>query len=246
MIDFSQIKFRASSWGNLLVEPTTKAAKEAGELSKTCQKELIKIYIQEVFDRRKDIVTKQMDKGIQAEPDSILLLSRLEKRMFLKNEERMENEWFCGHPDLLVMDETGLITEVHDIKSSWEMDTFMPKMVEEPDAGYVAQLNVYFDLTGATEGSICYCLVSCPEGILMDEKKRLLYSMNVISEESPDYLKAAARLEKNLTFEDIPMKLRVIKHPVKRDEELIAKMKAKVPKMRQWLAEFHEKHHNLY
>ena len=54
-IDWSTIKFRASSWGNLNTEPVTKAAKEAGELSKTCQTELIKIYNQVKYGRRKDI-----------------------------------------------------------------------------------------------------------------------------------------------------------------------------------------------
>ena len=77
-MDFSTIKFRASSWGNLLTEPVSKADKEAGKLSVTCQKELIKIYNQVVYGRKKDITTKQMDKGTQAEPDSIMLLNRVE------------------------------------------------------------------------------------------------------------------------------------------------------------------------
>jgi hypothetical protein len=70
--------------------------------------------------------------------------------------------------------------------------------------------------------------------------------MNVISEESPDYKIAVAELENNIVFEDIDYRERVIKQPVTRNDELIQKMKDKVPIMRQWLEDFHKKHMNLY
>ena len=76
-INWDGIKFRASSWGNLLTESKTK-----GEpIGKTCQAELIKIYCQEVYGRKKDITTKQMDKGKQVEPESISLLSVVDGKM---------------------------------------------------------------------------------------------------------------------------------------------------------------------
>ncbi len=245
-MDFSTVKFRASSWGNLLTEPVTKAAKEAGELSVTCQKELIKIYNLWVYGRKKDITTKQMDKGIQAEPDSIILLSKVEGKLFFKNEEPLENEWFTGHPDVFIGDHIQNAEEVHDIKSSWELDSFMPKLIETPDKGYEAQLNVYYSLTGAQGGSIAYCLVSAPTNIVESEKKALLFRMNVISEYSPEYIAAAAELERLMIFEDIDYRERVIKQPVPRNDELIEKMKSKVPVFRQWLQDLHEKHMNLY
>lgn len=241
-INWDTIKFRASSWGNLLTEPRSKSE---GALSVTCQKELIKIYNREVYGRIKDITTKQMDKGILAEPESIQLLSLVEGEFFFKNEERLENEWFTGHPDLILNKSDGTL-EVWDIKSSWELDSFMPNLLEEPDKGYVAQLNCYYSLTGAQGGSIAYCLVSSPTQILEAEKRKLLYSMNVATEFSPEYLEAAAELEKLMVFEDIPPTERVIVQKVPRDEELIEKMKAKVPIMRQWLKDFHQKHMNLY
>ena len=244
--NWDEIRFRASSWGNLLTEPVTKAAKEVGELSATCQKELIKIYNQEVYGRRKDITTRQMDKGKQVEPESIMLASMVEDKYFEKNVEPLENEWFTGHPDIYIGDDVRHATECHDIKSSWDLDTFMPKLIEEPDKGYVAQLNVYYDLTGAKSGSLFYCLVSAPPNILEQEKRSLLFKMNVATEYAPEYLEAAKELEKNMIFEDIDYRERVIKINVPRDDELIEKMKAKVPKMRTWLKNFHEKHMKLY
>ena len=245
-IDWNTVKFRASSWGNLLAEPQSKADKDAGRLGVTCQKELIKIYNQVKYGRKKEIVTKQMEKGKLAEEDSITLYSRVEKKLYLKNEEQLENEWFCGHPDIFIGDNILNAEEVSDIKTSWSLDTFMPTLIEEPDRGYVAQLNVYFSLTGAQCGAIVYCLVDCPVSILFEESEWLLRKGSFISKESPDYLLAWEELQQNLVFPDIDYRERVIKQPVERDDVLIEKMKMKVPIFRKWLAEFEEKHMNQY
>ena len=100
------------------------------------------------------------------------------------------------------------------IKTSWELDSFMPKLIEEADRSYIAQLNVYFDLTGAKSGAIAYCLVSAPINILESEKKALLWRMNVISEESPEYLRAVEEMTKLMVFDGIDYRERVIKIPV--------------------------------
>lgn len=245
-IDWDKIKFRASSWGNLMTEPQSKADKDAGRLSKTCQKELIKIYCQERYGRKKDITTKQMDKGTQAEEDSIKLFSRVEGKQFYKNEEQLENEWFKGHVDIFEGNKVREAVSVWDIKSRWELETFMPKLVEEIDNGEELQLQVYFSLTGATYGGIANTLVDCPINILEQEKLKLLYSMNVATEFNPEYIKAAEELERLLTFPDIDYRERVIKQEVQRNDEIIEKMKAKVPRMREWLNDFHKKHINHY
>lgn len=246
MTDFSQIKFRASSWGNLMTEPREKAAKERGELSKSCQKELIKIYNQEVYGRKKDITAKQIRKGIAAEDDSILLFGRVENKTFIKNIHRLENDWFCGCPDIYEGEDILQATEIHDIKTSWDLDSFTPKLIEGIDDGYEYQLQCYFSLTGAQKGSVAYCLVSAPIEILMEEQKRLLFASDVISEESPEYQLAAAEMAKNMVFEDIDYRERVIKHVIYRDDEIIQKMKDKVPALRKWLSDFHELHMNQY
>jgi hypothetical protein len=128
MINWNNIKFRASSWGNLLAE-----SKEKGNpIGKTCAGELIKIYNQEVYGRKKDITTKQMDKGIICEPEAIQLYSLLEGRMYYKNDEQLENEWFRGHPDIGDTDDIRQSYDVSDIKCSWDLDSFMSKLLDEP------------------------------------------------------------------------------------------------------------------
>lgn len=241
IVDWDKILFRASSWGNLLTE-----SKDRKGLGQVCQKELIKIYNQVKYGRKKDITTKQMDKGRLCEEDGITMVSRVEKRLYVKNQEELQNDFFRGHPDIFSGDNISTAKEVSDIKCSWEMDTFTPKLLESLDKGYEAQLNVYYDLTGAESGSLFYCLVSAPMQILEQEKKSLLWRMDVATELNPAYIEAAEELERLMVFEDIDIRERVIKIPVPRNDELIDKMKAKVPIFRKWLAEFEKTHMAQY
>lgn len=245
-INWNEVKFRASSWGNLLAEPVTKADKEAGKLGVTCQKELIKIYNQAKYGRKKEIVTAAMEKGKLVECESIAMYSRLEGRLYYKNDEELENDWFTGHPDVFAGDNILNAEEVDDIKNSWSLDSFTPQLIEGVDKTYVCQLNVYYSLTGARKGHLIRTLMDCPPEVLEGEKYYLFKSMNVATEENTEYKKALAELIRNLTFPDIPPEERLIKIPVPYDEELIEKMKAKVPIFRNWLAEFEEKHMKLY
>ena len=245
MTDWSQVKFRASSWGNLMTESRDK--KEP--IGKTAIAELIKIYNQVKYGRKKDITTKAMEKGILCEPEGITMYSRAERTLFYKNEVRLENSEFTGHPDISNNQENiRLATQCHDIKCSYELDTFTPKLLEDVDKGYECQLNVYFDLIGdqCQSGSITYCLVSAPANMVLDEQRKLLYRINVATEEAPESEEAAAEMENLMIFEDIDYRERIISKKVTRNDELIAKMKAKVPLFRTWLAEFEQKHMSQY
>jgi hypothetical protein len=132
-IDWNKVRFRASSWGNLLTEPQSKADREAGVLSKTCQSELIKIYNLLKYGRKRDITTKQMEKGKLAEEESIALLCQVDNKMYYKNEDRLSNEFFDGLPDIYSGKSLSEADTVDDIKTSWDLDTFMPKLLSEPD-----------------------------------------------------------------------------------------------------------------
>lgn len=240
-IDWNSILFRASSWGNLLTE-----SRDRKGLGQVCQKELIKIYNQEKYGRKKDITTKQMDKGKLCQSEGITMVCRVEKKLYIENYSELTNEFFRGKPDMGDDQNITKAKDVSDIKCSWEMDTFTPKLLEPLDKGYEAQLNVYYDLTGAESGSLYYCLVSAPMQILEQEKKSLLWKMDVATELNPQYIEAANELEKLMVFEDIDIRERVIKLPVPKNEELIEKMKAKVPIFRQWLFDFEKKHLSQY
>lgn len=237
-MDWTKTKFRASSWGNLMIEPRSK---KEGELSVTCQKELIKIYNLVKYGRKKQIVTRQMIKGIKCEKASIELFSYVENKWFEKNEIQLENDIMTGHPDIYEGETIYSASEIHDIKSSWEMDTFTPKEIEEIDAGYDYQIQTYFDLVPtAKRGSIAYCLVDASPELIEDELKRLQFDMNIIWDQDPKYLEAAKEIIKNMTFGDIPKEECVIKKVVDRDTAKIQRMRARAPLFRDWLAWFEQ------
>jgi hypothetical protein len=235
---FSKTLFRSSSIGYLMTEPVTKADKEAGLLSKTAQKHLLDVYIAEKYGRKKDIQTKQMRKGVEVEQESINLLSLYLKKRFFKNEQRFTNDYISGHPDII---DEGII----DIKSSYDLWTFMGNLPDKLDNLYYWQMQSYMWLTNKNKATIAYCLVNTPDSIIEQEKYYLLKNMNVISEESPEFIYEAMKLELNMTFDDIDIEERILMYNIDRNEDDILRIQHKVEKAREFLSEIEEKHLNF-
>lgn len=237
---WNEVKIRCSSLSSLFTEPQSKADREAGNLSKTAKSHLIEIYARELWGVEKDIVTKQMQKGITAEEEGITLLSIVDGNLYLKNDTRKENGWISGHADIVTDD------AVLDLKLSWDAFSFLPKLTEDVDKNYFYQLQGYLWLYNRQKGRISYALIDTPDNIIQGECYRLLRSMDVVSEDSPEYVAAAKKLISNMKFSHIPHHHRVINHFVDRDDEIIAQIPAKVQKAREFLHELHQKHFSLY
>ena len=242
MTDFSKTLIRASAVGYLFVEPQAKAAKDAGELSKTAQTYLINDYIRSKYGRDKDIVTPAMTKGIEAEDQSIKMLSQHQQMKLVKNQERLSNDFITGHPDVFTGETIKGCDFLWDIKTSWSIWTFLAQIPDKLDNLYYYQLQAYMWLCDCPNAAIAYVLADAPQGIIESEKKKLLYSMNVATDLAPEYVEAAAGLEINMIYPDIELSERILIFPVQRDEEVIEKMKAKVIKAREFLQYFEEKH----
>jgi hypothetical protein len=238
-MNWNETLIRASSVGYLMTEPVTKADKEAGVLSKTAQKHLIEVYISEKYGRKRDIQTKQMKKGIEAEQDSIDLLSMYLKLPFSKNEERFKNDFITGLPDIINGD------TIIDIKSSYDLWTFLGNIPDKLDNLYYWQMQSYMWLTGTRKATIAYCLVNTPESIIQQEKYYLLKKMDVISEESPEFIKEAMKVEFNMTFDDISINERILTFNVNRSEDDILRIENKVLKARMFLQELEQTHLNF-
>lgn len=239
MINFSETLIRASSVGYLMTDPQSKADKEAGMLSKTAQRHLLDVYIAEKYGRKRDIQTKQMKKGIEVEDQSIELLNKYWGTSYSKNQDRYTNDFITGHPDIL---DSG---KVVDIKSSYDLWTFLGNLPDKLDSLYYWQLMSYMWLTGTTKGHIAYCLSNTPFGIVEQEKRYLLNRMDVISEESPEYVKEANKLEFNMTFDDIDIAERVLVFTVERNEDDIVRIQNRVEKAREFLHEIELTHLNF-
>jgi hypothetical protein len=245
MMNFSKTKIRSSSVGYLMTEPQSKADKESGLLSKTAQRHLLEVYIREKYGREKDIQTKQMKKGIEVEKESIDLLSLYLKKPFNKNETRVTNDFITGLPDIFEGSDIHDAKAIIDIKSSYDLWTFLGNLPDKLDSLYYWQMQSYMWLTNAKKASIAYCLVDTPFGIIEQEKRYLLNKMDVISEESPEYIKESAKLEFNMTFGDIDISEKVLIFNVERNEDDILKIEHKVEKAREFLQEIEQTHLNF-
>jgi len=239
MMNFSETLIRSSSVGYLMTEPQSKADKEAGLLSKTAQKHLLDIYIAEKYGRKKDIQTKQMKKGIEVEQDSIDLLSIYLKMPFSKNDQRFTNDYITGFPDII--DNNRII----DIKSSYDLWTFIGNIPDKLDSLYYWQMQSYMWLTNTKNAVIAYCLVNTPSSIIEQEKYYLLKKMDVATEENPEYIKEAMKIEFNMSFDDIAIDERVLMFNVGRNEDDILRIQQKVEKAREYLRELEETHLNF-
>lgn len=234
--NFNEIKIHCSSLGKLLTEPKSKADKDNGELSATARTHLIEVYARELYDFKKELNNKYITKGNEVEEEGINELSLHLRYPMEKNEVTYSNEYLVGTPDIVTNN------LVIDLKSSFDWVTLLSNIPSELDPMYVAQVNGYLDLLGYDTGYIAYILLDTPESIRNKEKFYLLSSMDVISEESPAFVKAWEEKEKNMIFSNHPIEERILLFEVKKDQELLEKAKQKVVKAREFLYDFHHRH----
>jgi hypothetical protein len=235
MTDFSKVKFRCHQIGGLMTNQQGKKDTTCmEEISEGTKDELIKVYVSEVYGRDKEINSKYIKKGLAVEEDSLTLISRVNHILLIKNDQRLQNDYITGEPDTL--------DPLYDAKSCWDIHTFYKnKAAKKLNKDYYWQMQGYADLLGKDFGTVAFCLIDTPTGLIEDEKNKLFYRMNVASKENPDYLEACIQLEKEMTFSDIPMEERIHEVKVKRSPEDIDKFYKRVPLLREWLNEFANK-----
>lgn len=194
------------------------------------------------WDPVKDIGNKYTSKGKSAEESSISLVSRLEKRLFLKNEITIENEFLKGTPDIIIGDDPYNAEKILDVKSPWDSETFFSNLNDGLVKQYEYQMQGYMAISGAPVAEVHFCLVDIPDFMWEQERMRLFRRMEVVTEESAEFKAAEQQLWRNLTFGDMPIEERRIKFTVNRDEELIQKIYRQVEKCREYLPEIEKMH----
>lgn len=149
-------KCRASASGKLATNPRSKT-ETLSETTKTYLKEWA---TEQIFGVRKNITSKQIEKGIVLEDEAIdFAVSVLDIPFILKNESTFEDAYFTGTPDIILDD------EIIDIKVSWDAFTFPFFEDEIPTKDYFYQLQVYMHLTGRKSARLVYVLLNTPENL---------------------------------------------------------------------------------
>ena len=100
-------------------------------------------------------------------------------------------------------------------------------------------------LTNKTNATIAYCLVNTPDNIIQQEKYYLLKKLDVVSEESPEFIREAMKLELNMKFDDIAIEERILMFRVDRNEDDILRIEQKVEKAREFLNQLEQLHKNF-
>jgi hypothetical protein len=196
--------FRCSSIGKLMTEPKVKS-----EVLSVGAKTYIREQAREdIFSVEVEASSKQMDKGIQVEGDSIALLNRVRGLSLTKNTERKSNAWITGECDLFDASRR----RGHDLKSSWSVATFPIAQEDCEDKLYEYQMRGYMWLWDADEWEVNYALVDTPEKLIGFEPLQL----HVVSH--------------------IPEHLRLTTWALTRDRSIEARMAEKVEAAREYYA----------
>ena len=203
------MKIRCSQIGKIMTNPREKGAR----LSQTTKTYLLELAVEEKYGIHKEFWSRYTDKGNEVEAEAIALVKNvLDVGFIYKNEERLENEYLTGVPDV----NTDILI---DVKSSWDAFTFFEKVVEDEvkNKDYYFQLQGYMWLTEKQEALLCYCLIDTPLQIVRDEIRREHWRRNEIDENDDiiDFVEAKH------TFMHIPKEKRVKTHIIKRDEKVI-------------------------
>jgi len=221
---FDNYKFHCSSLGRLMTNPRSGTG-----LSETCKTELLKIWIYKKYGRTKIETNKYVEKGLAQEEEGISLYSRAVNTFFKKNIETFENDFIIGTPDIIHSN------IVRDIKCSWDIFTFFEVFTDPINKAYVLQLNGYWNLIpGCTAGKLVYTLVNTPLEILEKEKSQLRFKMGIIDYEANGvYNMAVEEIERNGTFDDIPLNERWIEFEIPKLD--MSEVYKRVPVWREFL-----------
>lgn len=217
-MNFDKYLFHASGLSKVM----TNGRSKKDPLSETAKGYLHEIYVKEKYGREKIemLMNKYTRKGVMVETDSISLFEKLEGKTFFKNQKTISNKYVCGTPDIITSE------EIIDIKSSWDLFTFLAVTEKKALDDYYWQLVAYMWLTDTTKARLVYVLSNTPETMISDELYRLSF---YIDEEQ------AEKYRINYEFDDILDKDRVKVYLVRMDKDLIPTIEKKIALARTYL-----------
>lgn len=160
-MQLKEFKIRASSVGQIMTNPRTKAE----TLSQTCISYL-QIWLKEqIYGVQHEIKSKYLTKGIDVEYTAIdYYAEQMGLGFVVPNTDFFTSDFCMGTPDLI---HDGI---VYDFKSSWDCFTF-PLFDTEPDRKYYGQLQIYMHLTGLKKAKLVYTLQNTPDELEWSEPK---------------------------------------------------------------------------
>ncbi len=228
----NKLLIRASQLGRLMTDPKSKTDKEAGLLGATAKSLIEEIALKNKYGYEEPLITDDIMKGLLCEQDGIALVQKVEGGEFrIKNDEKFENAYISGTPDIILSD------KVEDIKCSSTLKTFLNA---DSSKIYWWQGQAYMWLTGIKKFSLRYCLVPTPTEIVVEQKKKWYYKFNC-DETNEDYIKISTQIEHNNDIiHSIPLEKRVKSFHFEFDESIVEKVIAQYNKALPYYLSFYE------
>ena len=210
-----QFKIRASACGNIM------GIRGLGKTGETYCKDWLK---GQLFNRKRDISNKYTQKGNEVEDNSIdFVCEMLELGFIAKNEQYFENDFMQGTPDIILKD------LIIDVKNSWDIHTFPLFEDELPNSDYYYQAQVYMELCKKELYKVVYVLSDTPYHLI--EREALYFCRNNGYEGIDDDVLNDFMFK--MTYSDIPNNLKIKVFDIKKDNEVIEKIKERVVECRQ-------------
>jgi len=178
---------------------------------------------EKLYDRRKAIESKYLDKGNMCEDASIEFLNTQMLTDYGKNEQYFENEFLTGTPDIVSDD------LIIDMKNSWDAFTFPLFDYGVKERGYFYQLQGYMHLTNCFNSKLVYCLMSAPWELVKKEASRLAYKRNLPIE------KTIVEIQEQMFYGTVKPELRIKQFDVKYDPEVIDEIMERVDHCRTYI-----------
>jgi hypothetical protein len=179
-----------------------------------------------------------VEKGNLLELEAIDILSKLDAKKYEKTNEKTENDYMIGVCDVIHPSKKKII----DVKTSWNINTFLPYQTRPIELSYWFQMQGYMELYDADEAEVCFVLVDTPPHLIEREREKITtrYMIGEINRDKyDDYMDS---LSHAFTYNQIPIKRRVIRHVVPRFREIVKVIYGRVDKSRVWLNEFEDIH----
>lgn len=184
---------------------------------------------EQLYNRRIEFRSKYTEKGCIVEDESIDFIGeQLGLGFLIKNDKQFENDYFTGEPDILPPN----LDLVIDAKNSWSWETFPILESEIPTTDYYWQLQGYMSLTGRHYAKLCYVLSDTPQHLIEREARRYCYDSGFEELDIDIYNKFLA----NMTYSDVPEKLKIKVFDIERNDEDIATTEKKVLECREYIS----------
>lgn len=205
---------------------------------------LILIYAYEMYGKNK--ISKgndsphEMEKGNLAEPESIKLLSKADGVNYEKNTEKFVNKWFVGVPDIVVKNELGRPVKVIEVKTSYDLPSFIRAKYKNESSNNVFELLGYMDMLGCKNGEIVHCLVDMPEKIQSFEEKRLRERYSWLELDEETISERIGRTLNNMEYSDIPSEYKIFRRSYTANKLTMKDVKRRATSAKKWIKTIHE------